>query len=69
MTSSCAVSGSETTGSETAHDNRTMLWNIALILFVLWLLVWLGLHVLGAAVHILLILAIIMAVVALVKRA
>ena len=46
-----------------------MLWNIALILFVLWLLAWLGFHLLGAAVHILLILAIITAVVALVKRA
>jgi hypothetical protein len=46
-----------------------MLWKIALILFVLWLLGWLGFHLLGAAVHILLILAIIAAVLALVKRA
>jgi hypothetical protein len=44
-----------------------MLWTIAVILLVLWLLGWLGLHLLGAAIHILLILAIIFVVVALVK--
>ena len=44
-----------------------MLWTIAIILLVLWLLGWLGLHLLGAAIHILLILAIIFVVVALVK--
>jgi Family of unknown function (DUF5670) len=44
-----------------------MLWTIAMILFVLWLIGWLGLHILGAAIHILVILAIIFVVVALVK--
>ena len=44
-----------------------MLWTIAIILFVLWLIGWVGFHILGAAIHILVILAIIVVVVALVK--
>jgi uncharacterized membrane protein (DUF485 family) len=44
-----------------------MLWYIIVILLVLWLVGFLGLHLLGAAIHILLIVAIILFVVALVK--
>ncbi len=44
-----------------------MLWYIAIILLVLWLVGWLGLHILGAAIHILVIFAVIVFVVALVK--
>ena len=44
-----------------------MLWTIAIILLVLWLIGWVGFHVLGAAIHILVILAIVFVVVALVK--
>lgn len=36
-----------------------MLWTIFLILLVLWLLGWIGFHLLGAYIHILLILALI----------
>jgi hypothetical protein len=45
-----------------------MLWTIAIILFVLWLIGWLGFHILGAAVHILVILAVICVIIALVRR-
>lgn len=44
---------SERSGSE------TMLWTIFVILLVLWLLGWVGFHVLGAYIHILLVLALI----------
>ncbi|MBA3833504.1 MAG: lmo0937 family membrane protein [Chthoniobacterales bacterium] len=44
-----------------------MLWTIAVILFVLWLIGWLGFHLLGAAIHILVVLAIICVVLAFVK--
>ena len=44
-----------------------MLWTIAVILLVLWLIGWLGLHLLGGFIHILVILAIIVIVVQLVK--
>jgi len=44
-----------------------MLWYIIVILLALWLVGFLGLHLLGAAIHILLIVAIILFVVALVK--
>jgi uncharacterized membrane protein (DUF485 family) len=44
-----------------------MLWYIAIILLVLWLVGWLGLHILGAAIHILVIFALVVFVVALVK--
>jgi hypothetical protein len=36
-----------------------MLWTIFVILLVLWLLGWVGFHVLGAYIHILLVLAVI----------
>lgn len=44
-----------------------MLWYIVVILLVLWLVGFLGLHILGAAIHVLLIIAIIFFVIALVK--
>jgi hypothetical protein len=44
-----------------------MLWYIVVSLLVLWLVGFLGLHILGAAIHVLLILAVIFFVVALVK--
>ena len=46
-----------------------MLWTIAVILLVLWLVGWLGLHLLGAAIHILVVLAIICVVLAVVRGA
>jgi hypothetical protein len=36
-----------------------MLWTIFVILIVLWLLGWVGFHVLGAYIHIVLVLALI----------
>jgi hypothetical protein len=36
-----------------------MLWTIFVILLVLWLLGWVGFHVLGAYIHIVLLLALI----------
>jgi hypothetical protein len=44
-----------------------MLWTIAVILLVLWLIGWIGFHILGAAIHILVVLAIIFVVLALVR--
>lgn len=46
-----------------------MLYTIAIILFVLWLIGWLGFHLLGAAIHILVVLAVICVVLALVRKA
>ena len=46
-----------------------MLWTIAIILLVLWLIGWLGFHVLGAFIHILIILAVIFFIIALVRNA
>ncbi len=40
-----------------------MLWTIFVILLVLWLLGWVGFHVLGAYIHILLILALVVLVI------
>jgi hypothetical protein len=48
---------------------RGMLWTIVFILLVLWLVGWLGFHLLGAAIHILVALAVIFAIVALIRRA
>jgi hypothetical protein len=45
-----------------------MLWTIAIILLVLWLIGWLGFHILGAAIHILVIIAVICVILALVHR-
>ena len=50
-----------------AANRIIMLRTIAILLLVLWLLGWLGLHLLGGAIHILLILAIICFVLGLVK--
>jgi hypothetical protein len=44
-----------------------MLWTIAVILLVLWLIGWLGFHLLGGLIHILLILAVIALVLQLVR--
>jgi len=46
-----------------------MLWTIAVILLVLWLIGWLGFHILGAFIHILVILAVIFFIIALVRSA
>ena len=45
-----------------------MLYTIAIILLALWLIGWLGFHILGAAIHVLLLLAVIAFVVAVVKK-
>ncbi|MEP6811221.1 MAG: lmo0937 family membrane protein [Chthoniobacterales bacterium] len=45
-----------------------MLYTIAIILLVLWLVGWLGFHLLGGAIHILIVLAVIMVIIGLVKR-
>lgn len=46
-----------------------MLYTIAIILLVLWLVGWLGFHLLGGAIHILVVLAVIAFIIALVKKA
>ena len=61
------TSVNQTTARATKRDYDVMLWTIAIVLFVLWLIGWLGFHLLGAAIHILVILAIICVVIALVK--
>ena len=58
-----------TTAQPIGRDNEMMFWKIAFVLLVLWLLGWIGFHLLGAAIHILLILAIICMVIALVRAA
>jgi len=40
-----------------------MLWTIFVILLVLWLLGWVGFHVLGAYIHIVLVLALVVLVI------
>ncbi len=45
-----------------------MLYTIAIVLLVLWLIGWLGFHILGAFIHILVVLAVIFFVIALVKK-
>ncbi len=45
-----------------------MLYTIAVILLVLWLVGWLGFHILGGFIHILVVLAVIAFVVALLKK-
>ena len=44
-----------------------VLETIAIILLVLWLIGWVGFHILGAAIHVVLVLAIIVVAIALVK--
>jgi hypothetical protein len=39
-----------------------LLWAIAVVLFVIWLLGWLAFHLAGAAIHILLVIALIVVV-------
>ncbi len=46
-----------------------MLYTIAIILLVLWLIGWLGFHILGGFIHILVVLAVIAVVIALVQKA
>ena len=45
-----------------------MLYTIAVILLVLWLVGWLGFHLLGGLIHILVVLAVILFVVGLFKK-
>ncbi len=45
-----------------------MLYTIAIVLLVLWLVGWLGFHLLGGLIHILVVLAVIAFIVALVKK-
>ena len=44
-----------------------MLYTIAVVLLIFWLVGWLGLHILGGFIHILVVLAVIALIVALVK--
>jgi len=46
-----------------------MLYTIAVILIILWLAGWLGFHILGGFIHILVVLAIIAIVMAVLKKA
>ncbi len=46
-----------------------MLYTIAVILLILWLAGWLGFHILGGYIHILVILAVIALVMGLLKKA
>lgn len=46
-----------------------MLYTIAVVLLILWLAGWLGLHILGGFIHILVVLAVIALVLALLKKA
>lgn len=50
------------------RDLPNMLYTIAIVLLVLWLIGWLGFHLLGGFIHILVILAVIAIVIALVKK-
>ena len=51
-----------------SHDAQVMLWTIAVILFILWLVGWLGFHLLGGFIHILVVLAVIFVIIAIIKR-
>lgn len=44
-----------------------MLYTIAVVLLILWLVGWLGFHILGGFIHILVVLAVIALILALVK--
>ncbi|MEO7300381.1 MAG: lmo0937 family membrane protein [Verrucomicrobiota bacterium] len=46
-----------------------MLYTIAVILLILWLAGWLGFHILGSFIHILVVLAVIALVMAVLKKA
>ena len=44
-----------------------MLWTIFVILLVLWLLGWIGFHAIGAYIHILLVIALVVLVLGLIQ--
>jgi hypothetical protein len=44
-----------------------MLWTIFVILLVLWLLGWIGFHVIGAYIHILLVIALVVLILQLIQ--
>ncbi len=46
-----------------------LLWTIAVVLIVLWILGWLVFHVAGGLIHILVVIAVILVIWAIVKRA
>ncbi|MGH8163284.1 MAG: DUF5670 family protein [Rhodanobacteraceae bacterium] len=46
-----------------------MLYTVGILLLVVWLIAWLALHLLGSAVHLVLLLAIVCLVLAFVRRA
>jgi hypothetical protein len=50
-------------GARSAPREKTMLWTLFVILLVLWLLGWIGFHALGAYIHIVLVLALIVLVI------
>jgi hypothetical protein len=47
----------------TGSGDKNMLWTIFVILLVLWLLGWIGFHALGAYIHIVLLLALVVLVI------
>lgn len=48
-----------TNGQQPQHERVFMLWTIFVILLILWLLGFVGFHVLGAYIHILLLIALV----------
>lgn len=48
------------------EDNSTMLWTIFAILIILWLLGW-GFHVAGSLIHLLLVIALVVALINLIS--
>jgi hypothetical protein len=50
----------------TQGERPTMLWTIFVILLILWLLGFVGFHVLGAYIHILLIIAVVVLIFAII---
>lgn len=57
----------DTQGSGPSRSTH-MLYTIAIVLLVLWLVGWLGFHLLGGLIHILVVLAVIVFVIAMVKK-
>lgn len=47
--------------------DKTMLWTITVILFLLWLLGFIGFHILGAWIHLLLLVVIVMLILSLIS--
>lgn len=56
-----------TGGAATPEKEPAMLWTIAIILVILWLLGMVSFHVLGAYVHLLLLLAIIVVLIRIIQ--